>query len=172
MLSQRLPSTQLWDELASERLSYCGVVGHSNGKRVRRIAAAAIVAWAVAAAAEAQEALPAINYSTNPTGAPGQCFEIIQSSLLARATFRVDKCAGFVDVLVKGSDGGNSWVTMPREKVPDGDVPASAAKDGINYQLFISGVAARLTFLMNMRTGATWQLVEDKKGSLSWQRLN
>src|SRR5438876_491374 len=85
------------------------------------------------------------------------CFEIVQSELAAKVTLRINKFTGDVYQIVKAENGGGlSWQKMPRQ-FHEGD-KAQPAK--VNYQLFTSGLAVKFTFLMNVQTGATWQLVE------------
>ena len=46
-------------------------------------------------------------------------FEIIQSQLAAKWTFRLDRYTGRVHQLVKTSDGGTAWETMLVEGIPN-----------------------------------------------------
>ncbi len=48
----------------------------------------------------------------------------------------------------------------------DGYVKDEATTDKVNYQLFISGLGARYTFLLHVNSGKTWQLTEDSEHSL------
>ena len=42
----------------------------------------------------------------------------------------------------------------------------------VNYQIFTSGLGPRYTFLINVNTGATWQLAEDSESDiLFWTPL-
>ena len=46
--------------------------------------------------------------------------------------------------------------------------------DKINYQLYMSGISIKYTFLINVNSGVIWQLVEDdsdKKNPLLWWKL-
>ena len=83
-------------------------------------------------------------------------YEIVQSEGSARYTFKVDKQDGRVYQMVK-NDEGLYWqelLVMPH--------PLDTAKAGyVNYQLFVSGHGPRYTFLMNVNTGASWQLAKD-----------
>jgi hypothetical protein len=84
-------------------------------------------------------------------------YEIVQSSLAARWTFRVDRVCGNIGQLATTASEGVTWEPMfvsgqPR-CTPDGK---------IRYQLFSSGLAARHTFLMNTENGRTWQLQSSK----------
>jgi hypothetical protein len=80
-------------------------------------------------------------------------YEIVQSSLAARFTFRVDKVCGNISQLVLNKNDDLFWESMSIVKLP------SCNNDGkIRYQLFLSGIAARHTFLMNTDNGKTWQI--------------
>ncbi|MDE4917017.1 hypothetical protein ACUXAV_001637 [Cupriavidus metallidurans] len=91
-------------------------------------------------------------------------FEIVQSELALRWTFKLDKQSGVVYQLVASKDGVLSWDEMARYKhtLPD---PVVAGKT--NYQIFLSGIAAKNTFLINVNSGATWQLQGSDSGN-SW----
>ena len=89
---------------------------------------------------------------------PDSRYEIVQSPLAVRWTFRLDKFTGEVAQIVETSSGGLAWEAMPRSAHTAAD---TRRPNEPNYQLFISGAAARLTFLVNVNTGATWQLLED-----------
>jgi hypothetical protein len=86
-------------------------------------------------------------------------FQIVQSTLAAKVTFKLDKQQGFVWLLVEDKDKNFSWEFVPVE----GLEPNSAKS--IRYQLFTSGIAARFTFLLDTETGASWiyVLVTDPK---------
>jgi hypothetical protein len=104
---------------------------------------------------------------TGSTLSDGNRYEIVQSHLAARWTFRLDRFCGFVSQYVSTSTGGVTWEGMPIEKRP------ACVMDGkIHYQLFSSSLAARHTFLMNTDTGTTWHLTtrvnRDKTESASW----
>ncbi len=47
---------------------------------------------------------------------------------------------------------------MSRSLHPDDKI---ALTDIVNYQVFTSGITLRDTFLINLNTGATWQLMHD-----------
>lgn len=80
-------------------------------------------------------------------------FEIVQSPLAARWTFRLDRVCGHVGQLVSTKNGGVTWENMLIMALPN------CQQDGkIRYQIFSSGIAARYTFLMNTETGKTWQI--------------
>lgn len=104
------------------------------------------------------------------SAAPAEArYEVVQSALVARSTYRVDKALGQVDQLVMREDSTLRWQPIPRRSHPAGD-PRVAARP--NYQLFMSGIANRHTFLINTNNGATWQLVLTKEETLAWDPLS
>lgn len=106
---------------------------------------------------------------TSPTGAR---YELIQSPLAAKWTFKLDRFAGRVWQLVRTKEDENAWEEVPVA----GFIPLV---DGARprFQIFSSGLAARHTFLIDSINGKTWVLTSTKrKGSegpeyeiVSWQ---
>ena len=93
----------------------------------------------------------------------GDRYQIVQSELAAKWTFRLDRVCGSVGQLVTTADSGIAWQRMDIEALP------ACVLDGKpHYQLFTSGLAARHTFLMNTATGKTWVLLSDKEGGALW----
>jgi len=41
----------------------------------------------------------------------------------------------------------------------------------VNYQFFTSGIGIRFTFLVNINSGATWQLVINKNKDYLWEPI-
>lgn len=83
-------------------------------------------------------------------------YEIIQSELARRQTFRLDKKTGSVFLLVTTKSGKDAWEEM---EVIGKYVDDTSAE--INYQIFIGGTAASDCFLINIYSGKTWQLFRD-----------
>lgn len=113
----------------------------------------------LAPSAFAQNKEPNIHSSTT-LGSQSR-FEIVQSTLAAKWTFRVDKSCGYVTQMVVTKDDGLAWQPMIVFGLP------KCPNDGKNrYQVFTSGLAARHTFLMNTDTGKSWQMqsYKDKLG--------
>ena len=92
-------------------------------------------------------------------------FEIVQSPKAVRLTFKVDKHRGRTYQLVLAADSTLTWELVPREEHPAG---STELPNQVNYQVFTSGVAVRFTFLLNVNTGATWQLTQGDDESLHW----
>lgn len=87
----------------------------------------------------------------------GARFEVLQSTLAAKWTFRLDRYAGRVWQIVRTKDDDNAWEEMP---VVDLKVQAQARP---RFQLFTSGLAVRHTFLIDGDTGKTWLVVTSKR---------
>src|ERR1051325_2607462 len=85
---------------------------------------------------------------------PASRYEIVQSSRIARDTFRLDRFSGRVSILsLDTATGLSEWVAIP---FPLDLKPSNEA----SFEIFVSGLNARDTFLLDARTGATWELVE------------
>jgi hypothetical protein len=62
--------------------------------------------------------------------------------------------------------------TFAEDALPEPTAPAArAALINGRFQIFMSAIAARDTFLVDTWTGRVWQLVENKKGLLLWQEM-
>lgn len=111
-----------------------------------------------------QAQLPTRNHQR--TAGPAEArFELMQSEFGARFTIRVDRFAGQTSQLVIQEDSTLTWQDMPRlpHPLPDNQVAGRA-----NYQVFSSGSGVRYTFIINVNTGATWQLSEDPLAGTFW----
>jgi hypothetical protein len=85
-------------------------------------------------------------HSTPPADAR---FEIVQSELAAKWTFRLDRITGHVAQLVKTADDA-AWEDMEVIDLP------YYTTDRPRFQIFTSGLAARHTFLIDTTSGKTW----------------
>ena len=90
----------------------------------------------------------------------GARFEILQSPLIARLTFRLDRFSGRVWQLVKTKDDDNKWKEMLVY-----ELPKAQAASRPRFQLFASGLAARHTFLIDSDSGKTWVVVTGKRNN-------
>jgi hypothetical protein len=89
---------------------------------------------------------------TQTTPVAGARFEIVQSSLAARDTFKLDRFRGEVYWLMGDHDGRPFWaLTTWRDKPEIG-----LAATGPRFQLFLGGQRGMDTFLMDSTTGKTW----------------
>lgn len=129
--------------------------------QIRNLIAILIVLVCIENSATAAE----IGVSTSP--ASSSRYEIVQSQLTARDTFRLDKVCGLVWQMVTDTAGELHW-----QEIPFFDTKLVCASDGrVRYQLFISAIAARYTFLINTDSGKTWHLVVDSQKNSGWQDL-
>jgi hypothetical protein len=101
-----------------------------------------------------------IHSSTN-TGNQGR-YVVIQSTLAAHWTFRLDKVCGNVSQIVATKNDGLTWESMLIVGLPQCKADAKT-----RYQLSTSGLAARHTFLLNIENGKTWQIrtMKDNPGA-------
>jgi hypothetical protein len=91
-----------------------------------------------------------INNQTAPP--PNAKFEIVQAQTAAKWTFRLDRFTGDVWQLVRTKTGGNAWESM---RVIDAHQSVSAHP---HFQIFLSGLAAKCSFLIDTDSGNTWTL--------------
>jgi hypothetical protein len=89
-------------------------------------------------------------------------FEIIQSELAAKFTFRLDRFTGHVWQLVSTLGGGDAWEPTKVLSLPSISSPTTP-----RFQIFESGIAAKFSFLIDTSTGQTWTFttVRNKDGS-------
>ena len=105
-----------------------------------------------------------VNIHTSTTVSNQGRYEIVQSTLAARLTFRLDKFCGNIGQLVTTKTDGVAWEPMVVVGLP------KCQSDGkIRYQLFTSGMAARHTYLLNTENGKSWQIrtIKDSQGNES-----
>lgn len=98
---------------------------------------------------------PPHQYTSPPSSAR---FEILQSSLAAIWTFRIDRYSGRIWQLVTMNDDDNTWEEVPVIGLSKGK-PATKPR----FQLFTSSLAARHNFLIDNNTGKTWLFVTRKQ---------
>lgn len=94
-------------------------------------------------------------------------FEIVQSPLLAKLAFRLDRFTGETWQFVSTKDNSYTWQRIER-------IPLQNDKRVIgkaNYQIFLSGIRAQVTVLMNTTTGASWYIAEDTKEGVFWSPM-
>jgi hypothetical protein len=98
-----------------------------------------------------------VNIHTSSTIGGQSRYEIVQSTLAARWTFKVDRVCGTIRQLVITKTDELTWEMMAIL-----ELPKCVADGKIRYQVFSSGLAARHTFLINTDTGKTWQIKSTK----------
>ena len=92
------------------------------------------------------------------TPPPDTRFEIVQSQVAAKWTFRLDRFTGQVSQLVRTLDERNAWEHM---EVIDPPIIFKPLKP--RFQIFTSGLAARHTFLLDTESGKTWVIVHQTR---------
>lgn len=85
-------------------------------------------------------------------------YQIVQSTLAARGTYKVDTYEGNVYQLVVDKNNNETWGLLRRLGNSNNDEKVDGQR---NYEIFLSTIAMRFTYLINLNTGATWQLVQD-----------
>jgi hypothetical protein len=117
---------------------------------------ALLVGLSLSAIAVGQSDLADVHQSTSTP--PNARYEIVQSELTAKWTFRLDRYTGHVWQLVRAPDESNAW-----EAVKVISLPTIAAPLVPRFQIFASGLAAKFTFLIDTLSGQTWTLVARHK---------
>lgn len=106
------------------------------------------------------------NNQTATTSPASGRYEIITSSIALRETYLLDKETGDTWQLVSGYSGF-VWEQIPRQEHPHDIVPENY-HDYV-YQITLSGIAVKGSYLINTITGATWILYEDNDtGRVFW----
>jgi hypothetical protein len=95
-------------------------------------------------------------------------FQVVQSPLLAKLAFRLDRFTGDTWQFVSKQKGGFSWQRVERIELPN-DIKSSGK---VNYQIFLSGIRAQITVLINTNTGASWYIAEDPKEGIFWSPID
>jgi hypothetical protein len=103
---------------------------------------------------QAEVSTPAHQSTTAPISGR---YEIVQSPLAAKWTFKLDKYSGRIWQLVRTPDDENAWEEMAVKRRPTIKTFTKA-----RIQIFTSGLAARHTFLLDSETGKTWVLASGK----------
>jgi|SRR5579872_166928 len=121
---------------------------------MKRLVATAVLVLMICGSISAQQTSDIHQQTTAPAGAR---FEIVQSEIAARWTFRLDRFTGHVSQLVTPADGRSAWENMVVIDLPPASAPSHA-----KFQIFTSGISARHTFLIDVETGKTWVIVSNK----------
>ncbi len=104
-------------------------------------------------------------YQAVATSQTGGRYEILQSQIKRSNTFKLDKFTGQIFVFVSTKNDKVAWQEVPKNS----GILDTTVSDRINYQLFMGGTMARDCFLLNINTGVTWVLVEDRKGNYAFE---
>ena len=92
------------------------------------------------------------------TSTEGGRYELVQSEIMRKCFFKLDKYTGDVYQLVLKSDGDKTWQKM--EVI--GRALDTIKKDTINFQIYMGGMAVGDSFMINIHTGKTYLLYQDK----------
>lgn len=106
------------------------------------------------------------NNQTATTPPESGRYEIITSSIALRETYLLDKETGDTWQLVSGYNG-YVWEQISRQEHPHDIIPEH--HKGAIYQITLSGISVKGSYLINTLTGATWKLYEDNDtGRVFW----
>ena len=120
----------------------------------------------LAAAAFSVTAQNIYNNQTATTPPESGRYEIITSSIALRETYLLDKETGDTWQLVSGYNG-YVWEQISRQEHPHNIIPEH--HKGAVYQITLSGISVKGSYLINTITGATWKLYEDSDtGRVFW----
>ena len=78
-------------------------------------------------------------------------YQIVQSPLTLRDTFRLDRVTGRVHRMVEREGAGLVWIEMIVVERPN--LPANGPP---RFTLFLSGITGRSSYLLDTVTGRTW----------------
>ena len=92
--------------------------------------------------------------TTTPTDAR---YQIVQSTITMRDTYRLDTHSGRISRLVRSSNDDLIWEEMIVWSRPTVQNPSKP-----RFQIFLSGITARGSYLIDTKTGQTWQVVKSK----------
>lgn len=94
-------------------------------------------------------------------------YEIVQSPLLAKLAFRLDRFTGDTWQFASTKSGDYAWQKIPRISISNDTRQAKK----VNYQIFLSGIRAQQTILLNTNTGVSWYIAEDPKEGIFWNPM-
>lgn len=98
-------------------------------------------------------------------------YEIVQSNLAVKLTLKIDKYTGDTFLLTEDKkEKITFWAKLDRIKHSEDDLSLNNIRK-VNYQFFSSGLGIKFTFLMNINTGATWQLVVGLNDEYLWEPM-
>ena len=131
----------------------------------QQVLIAVFVAFSFSVADRAQENAPSSTSSSATTLPLTSRWELVQSPLLARLMFKLDKYTGETWQMVRDDEHGQSWKKMLIQDAPKVDKPILP-----RFQIFLSGMVVRCSYLLDSTTGRTWVLVGgNENANFSWQ---
>jgi len=96
-------------------------------------------------------------------------FELIQNSRAMKETYLLNRYTGQSWQLVQ-SARRYVWQKIPKERHDRDFVPAGWSEPV--YQVSVSGLAAKGTYMINVISGATWVLFEDPEDGIFWGQIS
>jgi hypothetical protein len=95
-------------------------------------------------------------------------YQVVQSLILAKLTFRLDRFTGATWQFAKKAGDGYTWQQIRRIDV----INDTKLNSKVIYQIFLSAIRALVTVLINTNTGASWVITEDPKEGIVWSPTN
>lgn len=132
----------------------------------RQTALLAVVFVAVLAAIAFAQVRQQEPVATTPPSAAR--YEVVQNSRAMRETYLLDRYSGNTWQFVQSIDKF-VWERIPREAHDEDQVPSEWS--GPAYQISVSGLTAKGTYMINVITGATWVLSEDPERGIFWSAI-
>ena len=117
-----------------------------------------VICFLVLLSAESSWAQPTSDIHQQTAPPADARYEIVQSVLAARLTFRLDRFTGHIAQLVRTSSDENAWQEMDIVGLPSISAPGRT-----RFQIFTSGLAAKFTFPLDTSSGKTWVMVTGKR---------
>lgn len=96
----------------------------------------------------------------------GARYCIVQSAIVRRSTFLLDRYMGEVRQMVKNKNGDTSWEKM--EVLELGAVRVLGSYDKPRFQIYLGSIMAADSFLLDTQTGYVWQLFLDRKAKMNF----
>jgi hypothetical protein len=97
------------------------------------------------------------NYSAVRTSVDNGRYEIVQSEIMRRLIFLLDKYTGDVYQNLLSTKDERVWRKLKKAGSSNDVTPQTQ----INYQLFVGGFSVQDIFLLNINTGETWYIFKD-----------
>ncbi len=97
------------------------------------------------------------NYSSVRTSVDNGRYEIVQSEIMRRLIFMLDKYTGDVYLNLLSTKDERVWRKLKKVGSTNDVTPQTQ----INYQLFVGGFSINDIFLLNINTGETWYIFQD-----------
>lgn len=90
------------------------------------------------------------------TSTTGGRYEFLQSTIVRKSSFLLDKYSGRIWQMVKDRNDNTTFESVYREQSSK-----EVASSKINFQLYMGGMMAKDCFLIDLNNGTVWQLLQD-----------